>query len=375
MPYDVRRLRGFAAALLAVLAGLACHGLALRATLGRMGPWIELRGQTFNISTSPENALRRVVGIRRDLTSGTRPASGERLGIMIGSSTLKQGVDPAILDAEAGGGYRWTNVHCGQAFEDLLVVRAMYRSGLKPAALGLVTNPGLLVADSHREAERGWYDPGPFLGYLKARQLQMAREELVALTMAPWNLAFPYRGRVFTLADRGLFVAKSRMLEALGQGPEALVAPEPDPWLNPFPADAGQGTPEGNEKVLKFIGIKGWYDPANYRADGPNFDALVEIFRTAHEEGTRTFLVFVPESSTYRAKLPPTAADHFEKTLTLALGDAAPAIFDFREAAPEEDFADVNHLNASGREHFSHRVADALRRLLVGEGGRPGPSR
>jgi hypothetical protein len=378
MPYDIRRLRGFAAALLAVVAGLACHGLILRATLGQTGPWIALRNQSFNVVTSPENTFKRVLGLKRDLNLGIKPASGERLGILIGSSTLRQGVAPAILDAEVGGGYRWTNVYAGLAHEAALVVGAMFQAGVKPGAIGLVVNPGILVADGDREAERGWYDPGSFLQHLKDRKFEMARSELVSLTMVPWHLAFPYRGQVFTLVDRWLFQAKLDMLKSLGQSLEALAAPEADPWLNPSPPDMGHGPPDpnqvGNAKVLRYIGVKGWYEPESYRTDGPNFASLMELFRTAHQHNARTFIVFVPESSSYRARLPKSAADHFKGALTDALEEAAPMIFDFRESAPDEDFDDVNHLNSAGREHLSHRLAEALKRAF-GEGvvGRPNP--
>jgi hypothetical protein len=379
MPYDIRRLQGFAGALLAVVVGLVCHGLVLRATLGQMGPWITLRNQSFNVVTSPEGALKRVLGLKRDLGAGIRPAPGERLGILIGSSTLRQGIDPAILDAEVGQSYRWTNVYTvAHAHEITLVIRAMFQFGVKPGAVGLVVNPAILVADGDREAERGWYDPGPFLQYLKNRKLALARGELVSLTMVPWHLAFPYRGQVFTMVDRGLFQAKLSMLEGIGQGLKALAAPEADPWLNPYPPDLGEGNPDpaqvGNANVLKYIGIKGWYDPESYRTDGPNFASLKELFRTAHEHKAKTFIVFVPESSSYRARLPNTATDHFKGALTDALGEAAPMIFDFRESAPDEDFTDVNHLNPTGREHLSHRLAETLKRSL-GEGAvvRPNP--
>ena len=375
MFYDVRRLRGVSLALSAVVLGLAGYGLILQGTLGRMAPWFALRAQTFNVESSPGNGFKRVLGIKRDLDSGTRVGRDDRLGILIGSSTLVQGVDPSILDAEAGGGYRWTNIKVsGQAHEFALLNETMYRMGVKPEALALVVNPAILVADGDREAEAGWYDPKPLVGYLKARKIELARSELVSLTMVPWHLAFPYRGQVFTLVDRQLFLAKLRMLGALGQGVEALSAPEADPWLNDYPPGLAPGTPERNERVLKFIGIKGWYEPSSYRTDGPNFAHLRDFFRTAHEHKTRTFLVLVPESSGYRARLPGSAADHLERTLVDALGDAAPVVLDFREAAPDDDFIDVNHLSPRGREHLSHRLAGAMKSVLEpGAGGTSKP--
>ena len=371
MPYDIRRLGGVAAVLLSVAACLAGYGLILRSTLGRAGPWIMLRQQTFNVGSSPEKTFPRLLGIKRDLAARKGPE--ERLGILLGSSTLRQGVDPSILNSEVDGGYRWTSLNfSAYAHETALVNRTMFEAGVKPEVVVLVGNPGILVADSDLVAERGWYDPAPFLDYLKRRKIELARQELVTLTMVPWNLAFPYRGKVFTLVDRELFLAKLRMLKALGQGIEALSAPEADPWLNEYPPGLSQTSAEGNANILKYIGIKGWYDPSNYRADGPNFAHFVEFFRLAHENKARSFVVFVPESSTGRARLPASATDHFTHTLAEALGEAAPVILDFREAAPDEDFIDVNHLSPEGREHFSHRLAEALKESLA-KGGRTKP--
>lgn len=110
MPYDIRRLGGFAAALLAVVVGMACYGLVLQATLGRTGPWITLRGQTFNVASAPTSSIMRVLGIKRDLNSGVHVVPGERLGVLVGASTLRQGIDPAVVEADVDQGYRWTSI-------------------------------------------------------------------------------------------------------------------------------------------------------------------------------------------------------------------------------------------------------------------------
>jgi hypothetical protein len=372
LPYDIRRLSGVAAVLLAVTVCLAGYGLILQSTIGRASSWITLRSQTFNVALSQEKVFQRLLGLKRELGTD-RNASEGRLGLLFGASTLKQGVDPSILNVEVGGGYRWTQINVsGQAHETALVNRLTFEIGLKPKVVVLVVNPGILVADANLLAERGWYDPGLFLEYVKRRKIDSARAELATLTMVPWNLAFPYRGRVFTLVDRELFHAKLRMLKALGQGIEALATPEADPWLNEYPEGLIQAKPAGNESILKFIGYKGWFDPANYRADGPNFALLTEFFRLAHENQAKTFLVFVPESSMCRAKLPASAIDHFTHTLAETLDEAAPVIFDYREAAPDQDFIDVNHLSPEGRAHFSPRLAAAMRQSL-GTGGPPKP--
>jgi hypothetical protein len=108
----------------------------------------------------------------------------------------------------------------------------------------------------------------------------------------------------------------------------------------------------------------GWFDVSNYRSDGPTFKALAEFCRLAHANGTRTFIALVPERSDYRAKLPPNNAFHLTHTLRDFLGEAAPTVLDFRSSAPDDDFRNVNHLNAKGRARMTNRLSQALKPYL-----------
>jgi hypothetical protein len=84
----------------------------------------------------------------------------------------------------------------------------------------------------------------------------------------------------------------------------------------------------------------------------------------AHAHHTRGFVVLIPESSTYRAKLPPDAAYHLTHTLPKVLGEAAPVVLDYRSVASDDEFYNINHLSSQGRIRMTKRLADALKPYL-----------
>ncbi len=359
MIYDLRRARGLLIALSAVAAVMMAYSVILHATLGRAETWLHDRGQAFMVPNSIEVGARRVLGIRRERESGLVD-SKSHLGLMIGPSVLQQGIDPAVLTAELGEDYRWANLRCSApAHENNLLTKVIYRSGLRPDALIVVCNPGILVADLDTRADRPRPDLGTLRDDLAHRRLERVRADLIDLTFVPWNLAFPSRGQVFTLVDRFLFLTKLSMFQSRGWGVESLYAPDPRPWFEYYPPSA-PADDEVNRNIMRFIGIKGWLDPAQYRSDGTSFALLRDLFQITHAHGTRSFILLVPESSAYRAKLPPNRAEHLMTTLPRVLGDAAPVILDYREVAPDEDFININHLSPQGRINLTRRLARDL---------------
>jgi hypothetical protein len=363
MIYDLRRARGLLTALSAVSAVMMAYSLILHATLGRAETWLHDQGQAFMVPNSIEVGARRVLGIRRERESGLVD-SKSHLGLLIGPSVLQQGIDPAVLTTELGEDYRWANLRCSApAHENNLLTQVIYQSGLRPDALIVVCNPGILVADRDTRADRPRPDLASLRDHLVHRQLERVRADLIDLTFVPWNLAFPSRGQVFTLVDRFLFLTKLRMFQSRGWGLESLYAPDTRPWVEDYPASA-PADDEVNRNIMQFIGIKGWLDPTQYRSDGTSFALLRELFEITQAHGTRSFILLVPESSAYRAKLPANRAEHLMTTLPRLLGDAAPVILDYREVAPDADFININHLSPQGRINLTKRLARDLKAYL-----------
>lgn len=366
MILDLGRMRGPIVVLIAVAIALGCYGTLVNVVFGRHNRWLNERDNTSMDPTSIELGARRALGLVRERGAHGTNAS-ERLGVLVGASVLKTGINPTLLTSEIGCGYRWANlVTSGYPFDFNLMIKYMYRCGLSPDALVLVMNPSALAPRTNHREERVWYDPGILVEHAIKLEVAQARQDVTEISLVPWKLAFPYRGHVSGLVGRSLFEAKLRMLDTLGLGLAGLYAPAPYPWDEdqakhrspPLTTDA---TKRGYLGKLRNFG---WFDPDRYRSDGPNFAFLVEIFRLTHVRGTRSFMVFVPESRLYRANVPQDYDLQLKHTLRETLGPAAPIVLDFREFLPDEEFHDVVHVTEVGLAHFTRGLADSLKPYL-----------
>lgn len=365
MIYDLRRTRGISAVLLAAAAVMAVYGLILNAALRPADGW--LREQTQDPGASTQVRLR--AGLRRILglvsPNLAEPLQrDQRLGLLLGPSVLWTGIEPYQLGAELDGPYRWANIISSKHAEDcLFMTKLIYDHGLRPDVLILVVNPGVLVTNIDEEEARAWYDPRLLIRHLVQRQLGEVAQDVQEISYTPFRAAFPYRAQIYTLVHRSFFAAQLRTFQVWGSGLSSLFAPDPDPWREPF-EPAAPRTPENDQRILRGIKKAGWFDPAKYRSDSRNFHLIAELFQLAHANRTQTFLMLVPESSAYRAELPPDNAFHLTHTLRDVLGEAAPVVLDFRASAPDEGFRDVNHLNGEGRVRMTQRLAKALKPYL-----------
>jgi hypothetical protein len=373
MILDLSRTRGPVIILIATAIALGCYGLVINAVLGRQNRWLLERDNTNNMPPWIAAGAGRILGVARERETGPGQAGG-RLGILVGASTLQHGIDPISLTAELGGRYRWSNVlTSGHPTEFNLIVRLMYSHGLNPDALIIVMNPSVMLPTANIQEERIWYDPGRLLHHIRRAEAFYVKPDLVAMTLVPGNLAFPYRGRVFGVVSRSLFAAKVRMLESLGMDLEALYSPDPNPWSENRPIGYPPTTTEEAQRVfLKGDENNGWFDPGRYHFDGPNFSLLVSLLRLAHAHGTKSFVVLVPESKLLRDALPPDAGDRLTDAIRETLGSDVPVVLDFRDIAPDDEFHDPAHLNTVGVTRFTRTLAEALKPYLENRNSAPG---
>jgi hypothetical protein len=371
MILDLSRTRGPVIALIGTAIALGCYGTLINTALGRHNKWLLERDQTTAEADSIELGAGRALGILRERAAvGT--GAGERLGVLVGASVLKTGINPSLLTSEIGGGYRWANlVTTGYPFDFSLMIRYIYRYNLNPDALVLVMHPSALAPRANIRQEHVFNDPNTLVKHAIKFEVPQARQDMIAISLVPWKLALPYRGHIYSLAGRSLFAAKHFMFDLLGMGLEGLYEPAANPWCEDHAKIKSPRltTDETKRGYLKKLENLGWFDPNGYRSDGPNFAFLVEIFRRTHARGTRSFIVFVPESRLFRANLPPDDDYHFTHTLMETLGPAAPLVLNFRDFAPDEEFHDLVHLNEVGLSHFTRGLADRLKPYL--ENGNP----
>ena len=366
MILDFSRARGPLIAVIATAIGLGCYGAIINAALGRHNKWLiecELS------STDPDSIELGQEGLSASYASARPlaqlPANGWEYSI--GASVLKTGINPILLTSEIGAGYRWANLlTTGYPYDFYLMTRFIYRDGLNPDALILLMNPNALAPRADFQEQLAYYDPAILVKHVINHEVDLVKKDLIAISLVPWKLAFPYRGHVSSLVGRSLFAAKLWMLDSMGMGLEGLYAPVPNPWIEDHAKIVSRPltTDETKRGYLRKLENLGWFDPDRYRSDGPNFAYLVEIFRLTHARGTKSFIVFAPESSLFRANLPQDDDYHITDTLRETLGPAPPIVLDFGDFAPDEEFHDLVHLNEVGLSHFTRGLADRLKPYL-----------
>lgn len=312
MIYDLRRTRGIAVVSLTIAAVMLVYGVGLNAALRPHDEWLAEQRQDPGATTKFRvgSGLKRIRGLVHSIESAPLP-EGKRLGLLLGPSGLWDGVDPYQLTAELGGAHLWANIHSSSYAETFLfMTRLIYANGLRPDVLIVVTNPGVIVLGDDRDEARGWYDVRPPFQHLINRQFREVPGDLLGITYTPFRLAFPYHAQINTLYERSVFVAKLRAFEAWGSGLDSLITPDPQPWQEPYLEGVGI-----NDIILTCQERQGWFDASSYQSDGPGLKLITEVCRLAHAHRTRVFFLLLPESSIYRAKLPP--GNEFPLTHTL----------------------------------------------------------
>ena len=352
--------------MLTAVAVAAVYGTALRLALRPLDHWLfeQRKDAGFTTAYRTGGGIKNILGLAHPKRASDRLQPGQRLGLLLGPSVLWDGIDPYQLTAEMDGPYRWANIP-GSAFAEhyLLLTRLIYGNGLKPEVLIVVANPGVLVLNLDDDEARVWYDPRLLFKHLIHREFKFVPADALGISYIPFRLAFPYRQEISTLFERTLFRTQVRMFEAWGSGLESLFAPNPEPWRGGSAVDE-PAAPVENAFILGGIKKLGWFEAANYRSDTLIFRSFAEIFRLAHANGTKTFIVLAPETSIYRAELPPGNAFHITHTLKDVLGEAAPVVLDFRSSFADDLFKNVNHLSPTGRVEMTARLAKVLKQYL-----------
>jgi hypothetical protein len=367
--YDPRRLRGPLVGLAALLVALAVGSLGLSPALRGRPRWVPEVDSSTDLEEY-HRIGRRLSGLIRQGHARGGPAA-ERLGVMLGSSSLEWGIDPQALPAELGGRpIRWFNIHSSGAngIDLRRMAGYMTRAGLRPEVAVLCLGPSFLARGNDPLD-----DPTPEVeeirSHIAGRHPMLLKEDFEDILLLPWNLAFPNRTRIGSWARDVIFDARIDLFASMGYGINALFAPESDPWsAPPWWAQGDHVPPLMIERQMKGMRRYGMFDPASYSADGLNSRALVALIRELREGGAEVIVAFFPEAEIRRRELPPEALASFDEALRRAFGTAAPPVLDMRGAMSEEYFFDTSHLNPGGRAAFTERLGRALRELHASPG-------
>jgi hypothetical protein len=372
------RSKGIVAALAAVALALAAFSVLARATAKTVASAMTDGDSTME---GGQDVLvgRRIAGAEGELRR-TGPG-GLDLGVILGPSTAGFDIDPEQLGALAGPqvASRWLTLSAnGANGSDLPCLGGVLIAAKLPVKLILFAiTPTVLARSDKYLSDSLRFDPQGLLKAIRKGWMTSAKLELVALFQVSLNHAFPERTRIGHHARVLAAGAKHRLCSAIGQGPDALYAPDPDPWASE-PIDGGgpgiqprsavrattaRELQEGPilERPMGEVADRGWYDPSAYRKASANADAVADLIRTFRTRGIAVWIVLLPERSDVHCRLPSAAMDCVRETLKSAFGADRPLVLDFRRAAPDEDFKDSLHLTRRGRDRFTETLAQALR--------------
>ena len=359
--FDLGRLRGPGLALAAVALGLGGLWAALRwATDCRPG-WFPAVPSKMDVSAL-ERAGARIARVARD----GRP--GNRLGVVLGSSSMQSALDPARLaDGYGEGPARWLNL-CGPDESPLdlaRIARLLDRAGGRPsvAVVGInlpaLASPGDLLSDAIPA------DPAPyaFRPSSPTRPPASAAARLLRsldrLARDAGDRLYPNFLKFHHIKNLALFEGRVAILLAAGAGIDGAFAPAPDDWTPPA-AWTAPATEEFRDWQAREYARKGWFSADAFGPDGPNVRALEELVVGLRRRGARVVLVLLPESSRLRGRVPPEAMRRLSALLSSLPSDDAPELLDLRAALDDAALVDLVHLAIPGRQEATRRVARLL---------------
>ncbi len=345
--------------------GVASLVLGLCISAAMAGSWWRSLDQSKMTLGSYEVAAQRLSGAVRSKERG-EVKSETKVGIILGSSTLRDGIDPAALSSETGNEVRWINLHgLGLEMEEMLMFFDLQiRSKLKTDYLMIAADLGGFahVNSSHADAEsvRSLLAIPKHLAQSKPNMVVV---ELKRALFASLNTLFPDRSKVTSKFRFKLNEMKLRLfLDGSDRDITAIYSPDKDPWTMPAPTyekPLFSGMKDFKESPLyQLIIDRGWFNLDSYQVNGPNAIAYKQMIALAKANGIKVCLVLIPQSSIFRELTPVEAIDRVRTIIDVEKGPDAPTFVDLRTLIPDEDFFDYLHLTAKGRDTLTRHLAE-----------------
>lgn len=263
----------------------------------------------------------------------------KRLAIVAGLSSVREGIDPAVLDSTDSEARRWLVVATGggmmRQLADLLRPVTAWR--VTPAVVVLGLHPQWLAAPIPGSLARG---AGPWT------------DQRDAVTRALWSLG--NRNELALLGRDLMGRARRWWLPRVGVsvGQAYGVAPDLD----------GLAVEEGQRASLAHMRLQmsnwedvGWFQPAQYRIDGVEARALTDLLATLNAR-TRVLVVLMPASRAWDQATPAVATEVLRTTVAAYVPDADVLDLSARFHDHPDAMFDHSHVNAAGRAVLSDAI-------------------
>jgi hypothetical protein len=356
--FDLRRLgMPFLSLVLVALAMAPFSALSLAGVLrwpSRLKPT-----DPMIVNGDLQHVGRRLVAIRRELEKAP-PTSSQKLGVLLGSSTVLFALDPEILEEDSKVPMRWVNLGCenANAADTARLARLVVEDGgLKPDFVVLALHPDQLPRTTSFLVESMKFSPSELLGDLKRLRYRRVQDHVERAALAPLDVFFPYRTLIGYRSREVATDWKVAIFRTLGMGLDSIYAPDPSPWtsrtLFTRPV-ATRDVPSKFQACARF----GTFDEPNYEADRDNVQSIAKLLRDFGDEVNFCVLI-VPQRSELRGVLPPIAMQRLLDVVKPAA--AAGKLLDLHESLPDDLFFDHVHVGPAGRELTSRRLAKFLK--------------
>ncbi|HWE35532.1 MAG TPA: hypothetical protein VG406_03095 [Isosphaeraceae bacterium] len=349
---QLARARGALIAIATVVAAVVAVDGAATALVGDLARALTV-GERPTDWWVVERAGRVVAALTR--AEGREPVGPARpgLGVVLGQSTALAGIDPRVL-MESDRGRRWANLSGvgGSVFRIAYMDRLLEESRLRPDVVVIAINPYMIFGTPERA--------------LRAAEYRRNRNRI-----KPWVWTWENRPLLNLMLRPALYEVRRALFTRLGYHTEDFFAPEPDPFAQRRGDPAVKPlSPAELAGRLEFNRQLGWYAPESYgRPSDAGMRTLEALIRRHRDLGAEVVLVLMPERSPQRDATPPVALDRIRSLNTGPFRERPVPILELRDAVPDDDFNDLDHLSHQGRAITSRRLAERLKGLL------PNPSR
>jgi len=344
--FEARRLRGPLIVLINLGLILIGLDLTLRFTFGA-----NPSGLTQMMRCNPDEQQRLGQRLSTAESQWVPAASDSSKGLCLitGLSTAREGLDAAWIGPRLDPPCAVLNLgSTGGGYLDLLEsMRVIRWTPLRPRIGILAVHPAWLAEevmngpDSTDRSNR--LRPEERRGF--RGRLRVLRHESV------WILA--NRDAIHSGLFQGLSHIRNAFAERMHLSAYVLFPPALDPWR----ADYLYHSDKGDDAFLQrqWVGFqaRGWFDPVRFRQNPRQQQALRAALRQMQEVCEDVYVLWMPERSDFRKAVPLEAQLSFCKTVHSRILDA-------RACIPDDEFYDLAHLNAAGRQRLSQWLTDRL---------------
>jgi len=295
-------------------------------------------------------------------TAGVRAAQSidgeEPLGVALGFSTVREGLDPILMEELDPSRRRWLNLGTsGSGMVQMHEQASLFlRSDLTPDIVIFGIHPTDVVRRPSREI-------GPASIADVIASLKGFRSIAVGQCFSrAWIMRM--RSPMNHVYRRTLMQTRLRYLD--GYPIDVPFAPDPEPWAADLRGYPLRQKPKQLDRQMQGWESLNWFATESYGNTEEQIDLLKDLIERFRQRGSRILVLVMPEATSLRSRTPAVAKETIVAEFGSDLTDGCYYV-DLREAFSDDQFSDHAHLNTFGREALTRAVINHLLRKMENE--------